>query len=382
MHMKTLRQVRLLHCALLLLLSALPLSAGSITLDWFRNPEPDIAGYKVYYGTVSGQYTTSANAGTSTNITISGLTGGQTYFFAATAYNTAGRESKPSTEISSLIADSTGPQSNSPPSITAPANFSAAKNTATPISGISLFDADAGSANVTVTIAATRGTISLRTNVAGGLTGAQVAFNRTASVQISAPIAAINATFANSNGLVYTGLLNLVGPDVLTFNVNDNGNSGLGGPLTASSQVTANVTGDSVDTWRNAYFNTADLIDPAKSNIWGDDADPDQDGFSDLQEYGLARDPLVRESGTNGLFGSQETISGQLYNTLTFNMRKNETAVQYIVEVSADNTTWLSGPANVILLRANDLSATLQSVTYRDAVPATQTRAIRLRITR
>ena len=28
-----------------------------LTLVWDRNPEPDIAGYKVYYGRVSGDYT-------------------------------------------------------------------------------------------------------------------------------------------------------------------------------------------------------------------------------------------------------------------------------------------------------------------------------------
>jgi hypothetical protein len=68
-----------------------------LTLVWDRNPEPDIAGYKVYYGRVSGVYTQLV---TVTNPTARiGVRGIRTTYFAVTAYNTAGVESELSEEV-------------------------------------------------------------------------------------------------------------------------------------------------------------------------------------------------------------------------------------------------------------------------------------------
>ena len=68
-----------------------------LTLGWDRNPEPDIAGYKVYYGRVSGDYTQLV---TVTNPTARiGVRGSKTTYFAVTAYNTAGVESDLSAEV-------------------------------------------------------------------------------------------------------------------------------------------------------------------------------------------------------------------------------------------------------------------------------------------
>jgi hypothetical protein len=68
-----------------------------LRLVWDRNPEPDIAGYKVYYGRVSGDYTQLV---TVTNPTARiGVRGSNTTYFAVTAYNTAGVESELSEEV-------------------------------------------------------------------------------------------------------------------------------------------------------------------------------------------------------------------------------------------------------------------------------------------
>ncbi len=72
----------------------------SLRLAWDANVEPNIAGYRLYYGNTSGQYTQSMDVGNVTLATVSGLTEGLTYFFAVTAYNTFGLESDPSNEIS------------------------------------------------------------------------------------------------------------------------------------------------------------------------------------------------------------------------------------------------------------------------------------------
>ena len=61
-----------------------------ITLAWDPNSEPDLAGYKLYIGTSSGNYTQTRNLGLTTQYTISDLIGGPPYFFALKAYNQNG----------------------------------------------------------------------------------------------------------------------------------------------------------------------------------------------------------------------------------------------------------------------------------------------------
>ncbi len=77
--------------------------AAEITLAWDQNPESDIAGYKVYYGFESGAYSNVIDIGSYTSCTISGLEEGETYFIAATAYDTSGDESAYSGEITYTV---------------------------------------------------------------------------------------------------------------------------------------------------------------------------------------------------------------------------------------------------------------------------------------
>ena len=79
------------------------ISNSGVTLAWDANVEPDIAGYKVYYGTTSRMYPFPVDAGNLTTQSVSNLQEGLTYYFAATAYNTEGLESDFSTEISHTV---------------------------------------------------------------------------------------------------------------------------------------------------------------------------------------------------------------------------------------------------------------------------------------
>ena len=81
-------------------------STGNVTLTWTANREPDIAGYKVYVGTASGTYSFPGSAfviGKVTSYTVSNLPMGQTYFFAISAYDSAGNESQLSAEVSKSL---------------------------------------------------------------------------------------------------------------------------------------------------------------------------------------------------------------------------------------------------------------------------------------
>ena len=54
-------------------------------ISWDANTDPELSGYKVHYGTVSGSYQNVIDAGKSTIIEFDGLNPGQTYYFAVTA---------------------------------------------------------------------------------------------------------------------------------------------------------------------------------------------------------------------------------------------------------------------------------------------------------
>lgn len=79
-----------------------PPSTSSVTLAWDGVTGTTISGYRVYVGQVPNQYTQTINVGNVTSSTVSGLTVGQTYYFAVTAYNDAG-ESPPSSAVSRTI---------------------------------------------------------------------------------------------------------------------------------------------------------------------------------------------------------------------------------------------------------------------------------------
>lgn len=66
---------------------------GFVNLAFDPNTEPDLAGYRLHWGVVSGIYTQHKNIGKITENTINGLTPGVEYFFTATAYDKSQLES-------------------------------------------------------------------------------------------------------------------------------------------------------------------------------------------------------------------------------------------------------------------------------------------------
>ena len=68
-------------------------------MAWDANSEPDLAGYNIYYGTASRNYTHRINVGNTTEYTVKDLDDGGTYYFAATAYDRDGNESVYSAEL-------------------------------------------------------------------------------------------------------------------------------------------------------------------------------------------------------------------------------------------------------------------------------------------
>jgi len=78
-------------------------SAGAagqkVSFSWAPNSEPDLAGYRLYYGTASHNYTQVLNVGNTNRATVSNLVAGATYYFALRAYDILGLESGFTSEL-------------------------------------------------------------------------------------------------------------------------------------------------------------------------------------------------------------------------------------------------------------------------------------------
>ena len=76
------------------------LSWTAPTTNTNGTPITDLAGYKLHIGNASRSYQQKIDVGKLTNYSVANLTDGSTYYFALTAYNSAGQESAYSTEAS------------------------------------------------------------------------------------------------------------------------------------------------------------------------------------------------------------------------------------------------------------------------------------------
>ena len=92
--------LRISFACVVFLLIGMPstLLAATVTASWNPNPESNIAGYKISYGTQSGVYTTVVDVGNITSWPVT-LAGPQRYYFAVQAYNTSNLLSPYSAEV-------------------------------------------------------------------------------------------------------------------------------------------------------------------------------------------------------------------------------------------------------------------------------------------
>lgn len=95
------------------LVSALAAQADQVNLAWDApltntdgSPFTNLACYVVYCGTAPGQYDFGVDAGTDTQVTVTGLQSGVTYYFTVEAMNTWNCQSELSAEISATPGSS------------------------------------------------------------------------------------------------------------------------------------------------------------------------------------------------------------------------------------------------------------------------------------
>ena len=166
--------------------------AASVGLGW--DPVPSVAGYRLYYGATSRQYTNFVEGPLTTN-TVSGLALGVTYYFAVTAYNDLGIESGFSSEVSyqpAIVA------SNKPPTLNTIANVSLGEDSGPQTVALTGITAGASNETQTLTVTATSSNPSL------------------------IPSLAVNYVSPNASGtLSFTPSPNMNGSSVITVTVDD-----------------------------------------------------------------------------------------------------------------------------------------------------------------
>ncbi|MBD3648902.1 MAG: cadherin-like domain-containing protein, partial [Pseudomonadales bacterium] len=123
---------------------------------------------------------------------------------------------------------------NDAPVLTVPAAQTVNEDVATPIGGISVADVDSGVGDSRATLGLTNGTINVTASGAAVVLG-----NGTVSVSVTGTLTDVNATLGS---VEYTGDLNFNGSDTMTVDVDDGGNTGIGGALTDSATIGITVT--------------------------------------------------------------------------------------------------------------------------------------------
>ena len=130
---------------------------------------------------------------------------------------------------------------NIAPVITAPANYSMTEDIASNLggstTGITVSDVDAGNNLLSVTLSITNGVFSLRSTAGLSFSLGDGAADSMMVFQGSA--AAINSAI---DGIAFASSANFFGPATLSITVDDLGNTGLGGALSASRVIPINVT--------------------------------------------------------------------------------------------------------------------------------------------
>ncbi len=98
-HFKKLAVALLSSLFLPMALHAADVPARSVSLAWNPNPESNVAGYKVRFGTARGVYSQVIDAGRETSAALPQMILGSTYYMAVSAYNMAGEEGPASAEF-------------------------------------------------------------------------------------------------------------------------------------------------------------------------------------------------------------------------------------------------------------------------------------------
>ncbi|HVQ07464.1 MAG TPA: Ig-like domain-containing protein [Allosphingosinicella sp.] len=195
------------------------------------------------------------------------------------------------------------------------------------IAGLQVSDPDAnpGITDITVTLTVQHGTLTLLNNVAGGLTAADIAGNGSATVTITGTINEINATFSAATGVTYVPTANYNGADTLQMVANDGGNTGTGGPLSDTDNVTINITAvndaptviDATQTAATILEDTPSAVGETVSSLFttsfSDALDQQQTGGNPTGSVANTLAGIAVVGGSTGASGSWQYFNGAIW---------------------------------------------------------------------
>jgi hypothetical protein len=237
---------RWLAAAGALLLFILSNRASAVVLEWDSNTETNLAGYRLYVGEASRNYSTVLEAGNQNNREVTALQPGTTFYFAVTAYNSDGLESDFSEEISYTV-----PVENSPPAVSS--------------------DAYNTTRNQTLTVNAALGVLANDSD-SDGDTLAAILLSGTSHGSLG---------FQTDGSFTYTPANNFTGSDSFTYQATD------GKSTSSVATVTLTVTASSPI--NQPPITTADAYEGVRNQpmqvgvptgVLANDSDPDGDSLS------------------------------------------------------------------------------------------------------
>jgi hypothetical protein len=290
---------------------------GGARFSWEAVADPVVSGYKVHWGTQSGVYDHSFDAGKVTAVIISGFSEGVEYFSAVTAYSNTGEESEYSVEVSFTVLPAGG--------TTTPVVGTFSQSVTFTPTDTSNYQMVTASVNVTVLKAmplitaepTVTAIIYGQTLASSTLSGGSASVGGSFAFTTPATVPSVGTT-SQSVTFTPTDMLNY---KTATTNVN----------VTVESTTTQAIASESLENWRVRCFS----LEQTAAGQAVDDADPDRDGLVNLAEYAMGTSPLVFTPPLSADKNSDGLV-------LTFKRPSGLPDVLYAAESSDDLIHWNS----------------------------------------
>ncbi len=212
-------------------------ATAQATVGWNADTG-QVAGYDVYYGSSSGKYTTTLNAGNTTSATLTNLSA-QTYYIAVTAYNSSNTQSGYSPE---LVVDSLTASAGSGGTISPSGTFFQTQGgsqtfTVTPSAGYTTASVLVDGTSVGAVSSYTFSNIAANHTISATFTASATSYTITPSAGANGTISPSGAVTVNSGGSQTFSFTPATGYQVSSVVVDGTT------VTTASSYTFSNVTG-------------------------------------------------------------------------------------------------------------------------------------------